>query len=605
MLLVRVYVDLGLCPPFDPAAVRARLAHAPRRGALPRTPARALCGGAGARARRHPRSALTARCWSHAGIVTSAAGSAHHRPRLRSPRAACSRMRSTAIPPSRRASGRGVFSGREVSRELAPLPPGNSQVQTPQYTGVQMQAASSALPVPIVVGHDAGSRRTSCGPADFLASPQYSQSSGGKGGVFGGGNSQVTGYEYFTALVFGLCGRPDHQRRYGYDGQDTYSLYQLNCGIIKGTTPQTPWSYLTANHSKRALAYPGTALVVSPSYDLGSSSSVGTLSFEVVGTYSGTSVTSTDADPAQILGDFLTNGQYGVGFPAASIDATTLYGGSGGASYQVYCAAIGIGLSPALTDQEGRELDPRALAAAHQFHRGLVRRQTEDRPLRRCAGDGDAGRGHQRDLRAGDDAGLRPLGRRLHRRHRRRPRHHHTLRPLRHAERRQPRGSEPRADRRRRADHDAAELLCADPGAGARPERDRALRPTDRPDRHRARNLHRRDRPDRRAADPPTCALRAQHLRLQALVGMLPARADGHRHAHRRQSRARQDPGAYPRDRRGWQRPAVGDRGGISGRDRYDARLRGRRLDQRGHRLAQRRPRRRSTRRSSSSRRRT
>lgn len=228
--------------------------------------------------------------------------------------------------------------------------PGNSQVVTPQYTGVQMQASSSALPIPILWG------MTLVAPnvvwaGDFLASPQYSQTSG-KGGMFGGGSGQPTGYEYFTALVFGLCEGPITAVRWGYDGQDTYSLYQLNCQVIGGATPQAPWSYLTANHPKRALAYPGTALVVSPSYDLGSSASVGSLSFEVVGTFSGSSVTATDADPAEIVFDFLTNAQYGVGFPAASIDATSLYGLTG-ATYQAYCAAAGIGLSPALVDQEG------------------------------------------------------------------------------------------------------------------------------------------------------------------------------------------------------------------------------------------------------------
>ena len=229
--------------------------------------------------------------------------------------------------------------------------PGNSQVQTPQYTGVQMQASSSALPIPILWG------MTLVAPnvvwaGDFVASPQYSQSSGGKGGIFGGGgSSQPTGYQYFSALVFGLCEGPISAVRWGYDGQDTYSLYQLNCGVLKGTTPQTPWSYLSANHPKRALAYPGTALVVSPSFDLGSSASVGSLSFEIVGPFSGSSVTTTDADPAQIVFDFLTNAQYGVGFPAVSIDATSLLGLTG-ASYQAYCAAVGIGLSPVLTDQE-------------------------------------------------------------------------------------------------------------------------------------------------------------------------------------------------------------------------------------------------------------
>ena len=56
--------------------------------------------------------------------------------------------------------------------------------------------------------------------------------------------------------------------------------------------------------------------------------------------------------PPKSSRDFLTNAQYGIGFPESSIDATTLYGSGGDASYQTYCAAIGLALSPALTDQE-------------------------------------------------------------------------------------------------------------------------------------------------------------------------------------------------------------------------------------------------------------
>ena len=465
--------------------------------------------------------------------------------------------------------------------------PGNSTVQTPQYTGVQMQASSSALPIPILWG------MTLVAPnvvwaGDFLASPQYSQPSG-KGGVFGGaGSSQPTGYEYFSALVFGLCEGPISTVRWGYDGQDTYSLYQLNCGIIKGATPQTPWSYLSANHPKRALAYPGTALVVSSSFDLGSSASVGSLSFEVVGAFSGTSVTTTDADPAQIVFDFLTNAQYGVGFPAGSIDATALYGLTG-ASYQAYCAAIGIGLSPALTDQESANS---ILARWLQLTNSTAvwsGGRLKIIPFGDAPVTGTLNGGGSTQLPAQRDAGLRSYRRRLHRRHRRRPGHRHALRSLFDAQRRQSRGAEPRTDGRLRADRVATELLRADADPGARPERDRELRPAHRPDRHGARDLHRRDRPDRGAAHPPARALCPQHLCVQALVGMLPARADGHRHAERCQSRSREDAGAHSRDRRGRRWAADGHGGGISRGDRVDARLRGRCLDLRGDRLAQRR----------------
>ena len=59
-----------------------------------------------------------------------------------------------------------------------------------------------------------------------------------------------------------------------------------------------------------------------------------------------------DADPSLIVSDFLTNAQYGVGFPQASISGPSLFGSGGDASYQTYCRTVGLSLSPALTDQE-------------------------------------------------------------------------------------------------------------------------------------------------------------------------------------------------------------------------------------------------------------
>ncbi|MEV8995899.1 hypothetical protein AB0037_26510, partial [Klebsiella pneumoniae] len=59
-----------------------------------------------------------------------------------------------------------------------------------------------------------------------------------------------------------------------------------------------------------------------------------------------------DADPAALVSDFLTNAQYGVGYPAGALSGAALCGTSGDGTYQTYCAALGIGLSPALTDAE-------------------------------------------------------------------------------------------------------------------------------------------------------------------------------------------------------------------------------------------------------------
>ncbi|HEY1311464.1 MAG TPA: phage tail protein, partial [Pseudolabrys sp.] len=59
-----------------------------------------------------------------------------------------------------------------------------------------------------------------------------------------------------------------------------------------------------------------------------------------------------DADPALVIQDFLTNARYGCGFPSSSINTASLLGASGDASFQTYCWAAGIAISPFLNMQE-------------------------------------------------------------------------------------------------------------------------------------------------------------------------------------------------------------------------------------------------------------
>ena len=53
------------------------------------------------------------------------------------------------------------------------------------------------------------------------------------------------------------------------------------------------------------------------SYHLGDTAAIGNHNFEVFGVLAGTGVNGIDADPAQVIYDFLTNAQYGCGFNAA------------------------------------------------------------------------------------------------------------------------------------------------------------------------------------------------------------------------------------------------------------------------------------------------
>lgn len=230
---------------------------------------------------------------------------------------------------------------------------GVANVVTPDFTGVQVQTSSNALPISIVYG------RTRVAPniiwaADFKSIPHYSSVRTGKGGLFSNGSGgQLSGYTYQTALLLGLCEGPIAALVTAYNGQSVSDPYDIVDGSLPGTSPQAPWSYLAARHPQRALGYGGTALAYATSFDLGSSASIGSLAFEVSARLGGSSaVNGVDADPAAVIYDFLTNAQYGVGFPPSSIDATSLFGTSGDGSYQTYCLAHGLAFSPILTDQE-------------------------------------------------------------------------------------------------------------------------------------------------------------------------------------------------------------------------------------------------------------
>ena len=223
---------------------------------------------------------------------------------------------------------------------------------TPVYTGLQLQTSSGAIPIAIVYG------TTKIAPnvlwnGNFQAHSSSSKS-GGKGG--GGGKGSSNPSTYSTAIIFGLCEGPISNVSAVWDNSTITPLANVasmsSPNFLNGTTPQGVWSYFTTNFSSQALAYNGTALVVDYQISLGYSATVNSYSFELQAVLIGSGFNGYDADPALVIQDFLTNAQYGVGFPAASIDATKLLGSSGNSSYQSYCKAAGLAFSPAIVDQQ-------------------------------------------------------------------------------------------------------------------------------------------------------------------------------------------------------------------------------------------------------------
>ena len=219
---------------------------------------------------------------------------------------------------------------------------------TPSYTGLQLQTSVSTVPIPIVWGITKISVNLFW-YNNFQAVPQYNTPSTGKGGK---PKPTVSGYSYTADVMMALCEGPISGIGLVWKDQSVYSLSGLGLTFFTGTSPQSVWGYLASAYPAQALAYQGTAWVGAASYALGASANVGNHNFEVVGVLGATGINTLDADPAQVISDFLTNAQYGVGLSGASINAATLFGFNGDASLQTYCRALGIAFSPALINQE-------------------------------------------------------------------------------------------------------------------------------------------------------------------------------------------------------------------------------------------------------------
>src|ERR1700726_276204 len=223
----------------------------------------------------------------------------------------------------------------------------NSPSAVPQYTGLQIQTSSNAVPITLLWG-TAKVAPNVIWTGGFYSVPQ-NQPQGGKGG----GGQHVSGYEYFSHFAMGVCEGPVAGFGRIWVGQSIFGdFWGTGITFVRyGGQSQPPWPFL-APYGQQSIGYTGLAYVAANSYDLGSSPVLPQFSLEVYGPLNNSALLNGfDADPALVVQDFLTNSQYGVGFPAASIDATTLLGLSGSA-YQAYCRSLFLAFSPALINQE-------------------------------------------------------------------------------------------------------------------------------------------------------------------------------------------------------------------------------------------------------------
>lgn len=228
---------------------------------------------------------------------------------------------------------------------------GGGKKVKPQYTGLATQTSTSNIPIAIMWGKNRLAPNI-IWQGDFKAHKQKQKS--GKGG---GGS--VTTYTYSGSYELAICWGPIVGiPRVWKDQSKETSYAALGWSLFLGINPQAPWGYLVTAHPTEALGYPDIAYLAAANYDLGASNALQQHSFEVEGPLLNTQVDgSGDADPAQIIDDFLNNVKYGVAATFDDIiDADSLYSGpnagtTGDAAFQTYCRAMGFGLSPALISQ--------------------------------------------------------------------------------------------------------------------------------------------------------------------------------------------------------------------------------------------------------------
>ena len=202
---------------------------------------------------------------------------------------------------------------------------------------------------------------------DFKATAHTTTTkSGGKGGKT---KTKNTTYTYSASLMLGLC--ENKIKDIGIIWRDKEQIVTGNMPIIIGYKRQgfnslkpiieyriqTPieqlgfelfdgdhnpvWGYLASKHPDEAVHYPFLGYVSCANYDLGGSAALSNHNFEVISDIT-FSETIHDANPADVIEDFITNPRYGA---APSLNMADL------SEFRTYCAATNLLISPALTEQ--------------------------------------------------------------------------------------------------------------------------------------------------------------------------------------------------------------------------------------------------------------
>jgi hypothetical protein len=186
---------------------------------------------------------------------------------------------------------------------------------TPAETSLRVQTSIEGLPRTILWGQTRiAANLIWYGDFRAVAVTAAASSGGGKGGLFTPNTAPTSsGYNYFASVEMALCEGPIASvadRMWASKAVGSMSL--SNIAAFAGDNAQLPWSYLTTVHPGQDFGYRYTCYLVG-NVSLGTSPELPNWTFEVLSTISEMPVLGIpDADPTQVIADFLSNPHYGV-----------------------------------------------------------------------------------------------------------------------------------------------------------------------------------------------------------------------------------------------------------------------------------------------------
>lgn len=233
-----------------------------------------------------------------------------------------------------------------MAKVLTGLFGGNKQTSPPAIAA-RINSSVQGLPVPFLLGGLVRIGGTVIDYFDFISYQLSDPSSGGKGGVAGGGGKGQGTTGYSASIDIAICAGPIDATGTFFTNGAADDGVGAAAEVFLGTFTQGPWGAAEAFDPNRTNTYRGIAHFGLAGYALGSSPTLPNVTVLVASTNIGFLPGRDDGDPTQALIIYLTDPFNGLGFPSGRIG--TLAGTP--SSWQSYAKALGLAVSPVLTAQ--------------------------------------------------------------------------------------------------------------------------------------------------------------------------------------------------------------------------------------------------------------